>query len=141
MMKPPKYRNKKVYVDGHIFDSTGESQRYLYLKDQEKKGKIFNLELQPKFELQGSFKKNGRTWRAMTYSADFRYRKVVGITWSVDLGRDDEENDTPPHFETEVVIEDFKGKETDVFKLKRKLFEKKYPHLTIRVVKKPGEEV
>ena len=34
-----------------------------------------------------------------------------------------------------MVVEDVKGKETDVFKLKHKLFEKKYPDLTLRIIK------
>ena len=32
-------------------------------------------------------------------------------------------------------IEDVKGLQTDVFKLKHKLFEKKYPDLELRIIK------
>ena len=34
-----------------------------------------------------------------------------------------------------IIVEDVKGKETDVFKLKHKLFEKKYPDLTLKIIK------
>lgn len=34
-----------------------------------------------------------------------------------------------------VVVEDVKGKRTDVFNIKKKLFEKKYPDLEIKIVK------
>ena len=70
-----KYRNKKVQVDMYVFDSIRESQRYKELKLLEKTGKISNLELQPRFLLQDSFKKNGRTFRKIEYIADFMYCK------------------------------------------------------------------
>ena len=59
-----------------------------------------NLELQKKFELVPSFKVDGKTIRAITYTADFCY-----FTW-----------DGQP------VVEDVKGYKTDVYKLKAKLF-------------------
>ena len=70
-----KYRNKKVQVDMYVFDSIRESQRYKELKLLEKTGEISNLELQPRFLLQDSFKKNGRTFRKIEYIADFMYCK------------------------------------------------------------------
>ncbi|EPY2273957.1 DUF1064 domain-containing protein [Clostridium sporogenes] len=33
--------------------------------------KILNFELQPKYRLQPEFKKNGKTYRAITYVPDF----------------------------------------------------------------------
>lgn len=68
-----KYRNKKVQVDMYVFDSIRESQRYKELKLLERAGEISNLELQPKFLLQDSFKKNGKTYRKIEYIADFSY--------------------------------------------------------------------
>lgn len=56
-----KCRNKKVQVDMYIFDSIRESQRYKELKLLERAGTITDLELQPRFLLKDSFKKNGRT--------------------------------------------------------------------------------
>lgn len=68
-----KYRNKKVIVDDYIFDSIQESRRYKELKLLLRAGEISNLELQPKFLLQDSFKKNGKTYRKIEYIADFSY--------------------------------------------------------------------
>lgn len=68
-----KYRNKKVQVDMYVFDSIAESKRYKELVLLEKAGEICNLELQPRFLLQESFKKNGKTYRKIEYIADFMY--------------------------------------------------------------------
>ena len=68
-----KYRNKKTQVDMYVFDSIAESKRYKELALLQKAGKIQNLELQPKFLLQESFKKNGKTYRKIEYIADFAY--------------------------------------------------------------------
>ena len=68
-----KYRNKKVQVDMYVFDSIAESKRYKELKLLERAGEIQNLELQPHFLLQESFRKNGKTYRKIEYIADFMY--------------------------------------------------------------------
>lgn len=68
-----KYKNKKVIVDDYIFDSIQESRRYKELKLLLKAGKIRDLKLQPRFLLQDSFKKNGKTFRKIEYIADFMY--------------------------------------------------------------------
>ena len=107
-----KYYNKKVVIDGIKFDSIAEGSRYKELKLLERAGEISNLELQPKFLLQEGFKKNGKTYRKIEYIADFMYEE-----------------------KGQVVVEDSKGMETDVFKLKHKLFEYKYPGLELRIMK------
>lgn len=107
-----KYRNKKVIVEDYVFDSIEESRRYKELKLLLRAGKISNLELQPHFLLQDSFKKNGKTYRKIEYIADFKY---------IENGK--------------TIVEDVKGMQTDVFKLKHKLFEKKYPELELRIIK------
>ena len=107
-----KYFNKKVVIDGHKFDSIAESRRYKELKLLEKAGKIKNLELQPKFLLQDKFKKDGKTFRKIEYVADFGYIE-----------------------QEKKVIEDVKGKETEVFKIKRKMFEYRYPELIFKIIK------
>ena len=107
-----KYRNKKVQVDMYVFDSIAESRRYKELKLLERAGKIQNLELQPHFLIQEAFKKNGKTFRKIEYIADFKY---------IENGK--------------IIVEDVKGIQTDVFKLKHKLFEKKYPDLELRIIK------
>lgn len=68
-----KYKNKKTQVDMYIFDSAKEAQRYRELKLLERAKEISNLELQPRFLLQESFKKNGKTYRKIEYVADFKY--------------------------------------------------------------------
>lgn len=107
-----KYRNKKIQVDMYVFDSIAESRRYKELKLLEQAGKIQNLELQPHFLLQEAFKKNGKIFRKIEYIADFKYTE-----------------------NSKTVVEDVKGIQTDVFKLKHKLFEKKYSDLELRIIK------
>lgn len=111
-----KYHNTKMIVDGIKFDSRLEAERYAQLKLLEHAGVIRGLELQPSFELLPSFKKNGKTWRRTVYKADFRYILCDG---------------------DRIIIEDVKGSTaviTDVFRLKQKLFEYKYPEYTISIV-------
>lgn len=107
-----KYGNKKVLIDGIKFDSMAEGRRYKELKLMQRAGIIKELELQPKFLLQESFKKNGKTYKKIEYIADFKYTE-----------------------KGKTVIEDVKGKETEVFKLKHKLFEYKYKNLELKLVK------
>ena len=106
-----KYRNKKTIIDGIEFDSKAEAKRYSELKLLERAKKISNLELQPCFILQPSFKKNGKTYRKIEYIADFQY----------------EENG-------QVIVEDVKGVFTKEFQIKRKLFEYKYLDLEIKII-------
>lgn len=106
-----KYNNKKVIVDDYIFDSIQESRRYKELKLLLRAGEISDLELQPRFLLQESFKKNGKTYRKIEYVADFKY---------IEKGK--------------TIVEDVKGYQTDVFKIKHKLFEKIYPELELRII-------
>ena len=107
-----KYSNQKVVVDGITFDSKLESRKYIELKLLEKAGYIKDLELQVKFELQEKYMKRGKTVRAINYIADFDIKKGKKI------------------------IVDTKGFRTDVYKLKKKIFEYKYPDLEIVEVKK-----
>ena len=46
-----KYHNKKVKVDGIVFDSKKEASYYLFLKEEETAGKISDLRLQVPFVL------------------------------------------------------------------------------------------
>lgn len=106
-----KYRNKKTIIDGYIFDSIQESRRYKELKLLLRAGEISNLQLQPRFLLQEGFKKNGRTYRKIEYIADFMYEE-----------------------KGKTIVEDVKGIQTDVFKLKHKIFEKLYPDLELKII-------
>ncbi|MBO7319131.1 MAG: DUF1064 domain-containing protein [Clostridia bacterium] len=108
-----KYGNKAVAVDGIMFASKREAKRYRELILLLKCGKISALELQKKFILQPPYRKNGKSIREITYVADFVYF-------------DKERN--------KVIVEDSKGYRTEVFKLKKKIFEFVYPELTLEEV-------
>lgn len=106
-----KYGNIKTVVDGIKFDSKAEAERYAELRLLERAGIISELKLQPKFQLIPTFVKNGKTFRGINYIADFMY---------TENGRK--------------VVEDVKGCRTEVYKLKRKLFEYYYSDLTLEEI-------
>ena len=111
-----KYKNKKVTVNGKVFDSKKEAKRYCELIKLEQAGLIKDLETQKKFLLLDSFKKNGKTYKQISYYADFVYFDV---------------------YSKKTIVEDVKASKdfkTQVYKIKRKLFEYKYPDLTITEV-------
>ena len=110
--KQSKYRNTKMEVDGMKFDSVGEAYRYKELLLLQKAGVILHLETQVRFELQKEFFHKGKLIRSIAYIADFAYIEH-GI----------------------LVVEDFKGMETPVFKIKKKMFMCSYPHIDFRIVK------
>ena len=94
-----KYGNKKVEVDGILFDSKREARRYLDLKAMEIAGQIQNLQLQVKYMLIPSQRIDGKVVeREVTYVADFVY----------------EQNG-------ETVVEDTKGHRTKEYIIKRKI--------------------
>ena len=107
-----KYKNKSIIYDNIKFQSIKEKNRYIELKLLEKANVIKNLELQKKFELQPSYtNNNNENIRAINYIADFfYYNNEKGV----------------------FIVEDTKGYKTDVYKIKKKLFEYKYPNLTIK---------
>lgn len=100
-----KYYNKKVEYDGIKFDSIKEKDYYIILQASLRCGLIKELKRQVPFELIPTYKMNGKTIRKMQYIADFTYVTT---------------NDNKLH------IVDTKGFKTDVYKLKKKLFEYKY---------------
>lgn len=98
-----KYRARKTTVDGITFDSRKEADRYLVLKGMEEDGSIKDLRRQVRYELVPAFDVDGRHYRAVYYVADFVY---------VEDGKE--------------VVEDVKGMRTDVYRLKSKLFARRY---------------
>ena len=66
-----KYLSHKTVVDGITFDSKDEAKYYEALKIRKYREEQQNFELQPKFTLVQGFKKNGKTYRAITYTPDF----------------------------------------------------------------------
>lgn len=110
-----KYKNKIVVVDGIEFQSKKESLRYKELKLLERAGLITDLKLQTSFELQPSFKRNGKTIRAITYKADFDYMTKDGRH----------------------IVEDVKSKATEkdkVYRLKRKMLQYKYDNIEFKEI-------
>lgn len=98
-----KYRARKTCVDGITFDSKREACRYLVLKSMEEDGAIENLRRQVRYELVPAFDVDGKHYRPVYYVADFVY---------VEDGKE--------------VVEDVKGMRTDVYRLKSKLFARRY---------------
>ena len=91
-----KYHNRKTEIDGIVFDSKREAQRYAELQLLQRAGKIRDLSMQVEFELIP--KQDGE--RACKYKADFVYHMA-------DNGK--------------MVVEDVKGKRTREYIIKRKL--------------------
>ena len=106
-----KYRNKKVQYDGYKFDSIRECERYKELCLLQDAGEITCLEVQPKFPLRcgdAEIKiRSGRypNGRRVSYYADFAYR--------------DERTGKR-------IVEDVKGQDTPVSRLKRAIVEAQY---------------
>lgn len=101
-----KYGNKKVELDGHVFDSRAEARYYQHLKLLEMAGEVLFFRLQPCYLLQEAFKKHGKTHRRIDYIADFEVH----------------------HKDGSIEVVDVKGVATDVFRMKEKMFHVKYPH-------------
>ena len=101
-----KYRNVPTIIDGLRFSSKAEAARYSELKLLQAANQVRWFIRQPRFDLG-----NG-----IVYVADFL------VVWEAN-----ERSFEPVH----VTVEDVKGVETDVFKLKKKLFEAKFGALTL----------
>lgn len=80
-----KYKNKKITVDGIVFDSKKEAKRYTELKALERAGAIIDLRLQVKYTLipaqrEKVYDQKKQIWkygkiieREVSYIADFQY--------------------------------------------------------------------
>ncbi len=101
---------RRKVVDGIAFRSTLEADVYQLLKLWRDAGTIRNLILQPRFELQEKFKRDGKTERAMHYTPDFQFERGMWEKWRV------------------VVIE-AKGHKTEAYRMRRKMFLLKYPDI------------
>jgi hypothetical protein len=103
-----KLNNQKVVKYGIKFASQMECDFYDFLLSKYSSEDII---IQPKFILQETFKKNGQTHRAITYTADFQIK-------------------------SNKLLYDVKGFTTIEFKIKQKLFEFKYPELNLCLITK-----
>ena len=113
--KRNKYGNIKTEVDGIKFDSKKEAEYYCQLKLLKQAGEIKDFGLQPRYELQPTFKKNGVTHRSITYVADFIVDWADGTTEVID-------------------VKSSKSFKTQVYRIKKKMFEYKYPDKNIKEV-------
>lgn len=103
-----KYGNVPTTIDGIRFDSRKEAQDYVTLKLLEQSGQIRDLVLQPRFTLQTG----GGDMRSIEYVADFMWLDTH-------TGK--------------MFVRDSKGHQTDVFKLKAKMFRRLYPQYVYEV--------
>jgi len=108
-----KYLNKKTVVDNISFASIKEASYYQDLKLLQRAGEVVRFELQPEFILQDKFKKNGKAIREIKYVADFRVTYKDGK-------------------EEVIEVKGFRKKE--VWLLKQKMFEYRYPDLTLKII-------
>jgi hypothetical protein len=99
--KPQKYAAKRCSWNDIKFASKAELARFFQLLEMQKRGEISGLELQPVYVLAPSVRILGekRKRPALRYVADFRYCKAPGLE----------------------VVEDVKGLDTPVSRIKRHL--------------------
>ena len=118
MFRTSKYNAKKVEIDGIKFDSKAEGEYYLHLKQQVTERQILGFERQKRMLLQEGFSVEGVKGkiRPIFYVVDFIVTENDGTLTYVDV----------------------KGMETDVFKLKKKLFMKRYNTALLKVEKTKG---
>lgn len=110
-----KYNAKPVCYDGHRFPSKGEGDRYLFLREAAREGRISDLRLQVKYTFsepiyemrigaKGKPVRGKQILSGIAYVADFVYHTLDGRE----------------------VIEDYKGMETPEFKIKERLMFDRY---------------
>lgn len=118
MFRTSKYNAKKVEIDGIKFDSKAEGEYYLHLKQQVTERQILGFERQKRMLLQEGFSVEGVKGkiRPIFYVIDFIITENDGTLTYVDV----------------------KGMETGVFKLKKKLFMKRYNTALLKVKKTKG---
>ena len=101
-----KYNAKKVEIDGIVFSSRAEGRYYEHLLDLMHDGVVESFEMQKPYTLLDKFPhpKTGKTIRAIKYVPDFEVIYTDG----------------------RVEVVDVKGMQTDVFRMKCKLFMFRY---------------
>ena len=104
-----KYKARKITVNGITFASRAEANRYQDLHLLEAAGVISELELQPEFIILEQSRDNFTRKKIPTrkYVGDFRYRDESG----------------------QIIVEDVKGFETPVFRLKWDIVRSLFPDI------------
>lgn len=109
-----KFGNVETSFGTMKFDSKLEAQRYSELIGLQYAKRITSLKTQVPIELQPAFRtKDGKAIRAIHYIADFIYRETA-------TGK--------------TVVEETKGFQTDVSKIKMKMLQYAYPEYEVRMV-------
>lgn len=117
-IKTGKYNAVKCTIDEMLFDSTMEALYYCELVSRKDKDIIKDFVVKPTYELQPKFKKNGRTIRPITYTPDYEIIYLDGLHKAIDV----------------------KGRKTDTFALKQKLFDFKFPDIPLICVRHDEKE-
>lgn len=105
--KENKYHNRKAEVDGIVFASEKEANKYCELKLLKKAGLVKDFQCQVPYVLQDKYSSNGKRIRAIKYIADFVVDENDGTTTVIDT----------------------KGYRTKEYLLKKKMFLKRYPDI------------
>lgn len=145
MSAASKYHNAPTLCDGIKFASRSESIRYQELKTLQQAKKIAGFELQPRYLLQPAFRKcpacnniqahvpgSQKKQDIYCHECGERTRVINSIEYVADfrvIYPDGTEK-----------IEDIKGSfgySTEIFKIKQKIFEARYPEKTIDIVVVP----
>lgn len=104
-----KFHAVKCWVDGKEFDSKHEAERFLILKDKQKRGEIYGLECQKQFTIIEAQNYGKKHIRETKYIADFAYHET---------------------YNDRLVVEDAKGYRKgaayQIFVIKRKLMLQRY---------------
>lgn len=110
-----KFGNRRVEIDGFVFDSLAESRRYGELKLMEAARLITDLRVHPPYVVLDAFTdEEGGVQKEIVYEADFDYLE-----------------------DGKRIVEDVKGgkaTQTAAFRIKRKLFLARYPEYELRIV-------
>ena len=119
MSRRNKYNARKVKRFGMVFDSALEADRYIFLRAAQDAGEISELRTQQSYEVLPAFRdRDGKKNRAIKYIVDFEYI-----------------------LDGQVVIEDVKGYQTEVNKIKVKLFKREYQDFVFRLVRSATERI
>lgn len=114
-----KYYNRRCTVDGFDFDSQAEARRFEELKLLLAAGEVEELHVHPRYLLIPAFTDGqGKRQRAVTYTPDFDYYDKRAKNY---------------------VAEEIKGgkaTQTQVWRLRAKLFRYTFPRVELRVVER-----
>lgn len=120
--RPSKYKNKTCFVDGIRFDSRREADYYGQLKIEKRAGLVKDFKRQVEFDLAAWTPiPCGGAAHLLTRNCEKVCSHKVDFLVTLNDGSQE--------------VREVKGFETDIWHLKRKLFEANYPSIKYRVVR------